>query len=382
MQLNLATLVMLDIYVLLLVGALTLHAWSRGRDSTLGYLAAALLVDAGGTLFASLRGMDFDWVPVLMGNMLLLAGAALSWTSLRVFGGRRPHYPGMLAGVLLWLLLYSLPAFQESIRARILLVSLLLAVYAVLGACELWRSRQRLEVDIRPALLLASVHAAFYTVRGFFDNSQPFAGGEQSSSFFALLVLETLLYVIGMAFVTLAMVKERAELRYKRAALSDPLTGIGNRRAFLEAAERLLAERKPAVLLLCDLDHFKRLNDSYGHAVGDQALASFGQVLSTRTREHDLCARIGGEEFVCLLRDADRDTASLLAERIRREFAGLPFVAEDVLSVSIGIAEAGAAEHDLSRLMVQADQALYAAKAAGRNRVEHYAVPSSVGGIG
>lgn len=382
MQLNLATLVLLDIYVLLLVGVLTLHAWSRGRDSTLGYLAASLLVAATGTLLATLRGIGFDWVPILLGNVLVMASSAMAWTSLRVFGGRRPHYAGMFAGALIWALLCLLPAFFESLRARILVGSLLMAGYALLGAWELWRSRQRLEVDIRPALVLASMHAGFYTVRGLLDNNLPFAGNGQSSSFFAMVVLETLLYAIGVAFVTLAMVKERAELRYKRAALSDPLTGIGNRRAFLEAAERLLAERKPAVLLLCDLDHFKRLNDSYGHAVGDQALARFGQVLSSRTREHDLCARIGGEEFVCLLRDADRDTASLLAERIRREFAGLPFVAEDVLSVSIGIAEAGAAEHDLSRLMVQADQALYAAKAAGRNRVEHYAVPSPVGGIG
>lgn len=91
-----------------------------------------------------------------------------------------------------------------------------------------------------------------------------------------------------------------------------------------------------------------------------------------RSRQQDLCARIGGEEFVCLLAEADAETAFLLAERIRREFAELPFVAEGQLSVSIGIAEAVHADYELNRLLPLADQALYAAKAAGRNRAEIY----------
>ncbi|HSX70346.1 MAG TPA: diguanylate cyclase [Pseudomonas sp.] len=376
MQLNLATLVLLDIYILLLVGVLMLHAWSRGRDSTLGYLAAALLIGAAGTVVGSLRGIGVDWVPILLGNVLVLASAALAWTALRVFAGRRPSRAGMLAGALVWLALCLVPAFYQSLPIRITTGSLLLAGYAALGAWELWRSRRRLEVDIRPALVLTLIHTGFYTVRAFFDDNLPFDPSGASTHFFALVVLETLLYVIGLAFVTLAMVKERAELRYKSAALRDPLTGIGNRRAFVEAAECQLDVcarlRRPAVLLLCDLDHFKRLNDNFGHATGDQALAEFGRILASRSRQQDLCARIGGEEFVCLLAEADATAALALAERIRSEFAEMPFVAEGQLSVSIGIAEAQLADYELTRLLSLADQALYAAKAAGRNRVELY----------
>jgi diguanylate cyclase (GGDEF)-like protein len=376
MQLNLATLVMLDIYILLLVGVLMLHAWSRGRDSTLGYLATALLIGAAGTLLASLRGLGVDWVPILLGNVLVLASAALVWTSLRVFAGRRPCLPGICFGASLWAALCLLPPFYEHLPTRILVSSLLLAGYAALGIWELWSRRRQLEVDIRPALILTLIHASFYTVRGFLDQNLPFSADGDSPNFFALVVLETLLYVIGLAFVTLAMVKERAELRYKHAAMRDPLTGIGNRRAFVGAAERQLAEcarlRRPAALLLCDLDHFKRLNDSYGHAAGDQALAEFGRILAGRSRQRDVCARIGGEEFVCLLVEADSVAALSMAERIRREFAELPFVAKDQLSVSIGIAEAPAADYDLNLLLSLADQALYTAKAAGRNRVELY----------
>ncbi|MCY1278205.1 diguanylate cyclase (GGDEF) domain protein [compost metagenome] len=375
MQLNVPTLVMLDIYILLLVGVLMLHAWSRGRrEATLGYLAAALLFGTLGTVLGSLRGLGVDWLPILFGNVILHISSALNWTALRVFTGRRAHWPGIAAGALVWALLCLLPAFYQSLPLRIAVGSLTMAAYAGLGAYELWRSRRRLEVDFRPALALLLFHAAFYSIRVVLDRGMPFDTLSQGNVFFALLVLETLLYAIGISFVTLAMVKERAELRYKSAALRDPLTGIGNRRAFLDAGERLLADcarqQRPAVLLLCDLDYFKRLNDSFGHAAGDQALADFGRILASRTRQQDICARIGGEEFVCLLAEADPSVAQALAERIRREFAELPFVAGGQLSVSIGIADAGQAGYELARLLSLADQALYAAKAAGRNRVE------------
>lgn len=377
MQLDLATLVTLDIYVLLLVGVLTLHAWTRGRDGTLGFLAAALLVGAGGTLLGSLRNLGFEWLSLLVGNVLIALSASLGWTALRVFAGRPANGKGICAGAILWALLFLLPGFRDSLSLRIMVISLLLAGYSVAGAWELWRCRARLEVDFRPALVLAMVHAGFYALRAFVDTGIPFVAS--SSHFFALVVLETLLYVIGLSFVTLAMVKERAELRYKRAALRDPLTGIGNRRAFVEAAGGLLAEharlRRPAVLLLCDLDHFKRLNDSLGHAAGDLALTGFGRILLNRSRQQDICARIGGEEFVCLLADADVSAGLLLAERIRHDCAGLP----GALSVSIGIAEAAQAGYDLDRLLALADQALYAAKDAGRDRAELYRAQPSAG---
>lgn len=381
MPLNIPTLVMVDIYVLVLVGLLMLHAWRRGRrDSTLGYLAAALLLGALGTVLGSLRGIGMDFVPLVLGNGVLQISVALTWTTLRVFVGRQPHLPGIFAGAVIWTLLCLNPAFYESLAVRVMVSSLITVCYTSLAALELWRSRQSLEVAWVPALVLSLFHAGFYCVRIVVDQGMPFdmalASAGQGTRFFALLVFETLLYAIGMAFVTLAMVKERAELKFRAAAYCDPLTGVGNRRAFMSSGEYLLkgcAQRgEQVVLLLCDLDHFKRLNDNYGHATGDQALVAFGQVVEGSLRKQDVFGRIGGEEFACLLGAADLEAGGQVAERIRREFAGLPLLEPGQLSVSIGIVSSREGGYDLFRLLSLADDALYAAKDKGRNRIQRY----------
>ncbi len=194
------------------------------------------------------------------------------------------------------------------------------------------------------------------------------------------MLFESMLYVIGIAYVTLAMVKERIELKFKAAALRDALTGIGNRRAFMLGAERALLDcqqrQVTVALLLCDLDHFKRLNDNFGHQTGDLALIAFSQVLAQQLRTHDVFARIGGEEFACLLADTDQASALSVAEGIRNGFARLTMLEPGLLSVSIGVVTSEEAGYELPRLLSQADQALYGAKGQGRNRVQ--AVPRRV----
>ena len=291
---------------------------------------------------------------------------------MRVFAGRPPHWQGIAAAPLAWAGLCLVPAFfdADALRLRIATLSLFTLVYIGLAMTELWRSRQAVQVSLRPALALMAVHILVYVLRIPHDHGQPFEmSGE--FEFFALVVFETMLYAVGISFVTLAMVRERAELEYRQASLSDPLTGIGNRRAFVEHGERLLHRCRDAgkqvTLLLCDLDQFKRLNDTLGHKAGDQALVSFGQVMKSRMRRQDVFGRIGGEEFACLLADADAQVAHDVAERIRGEFSDLSQAG--VLSVSIGVSDATRVGYDLDRLMSEADRALYEAKAAGRNCV-------------
>ena len=370
MHLDVPTLTLVDIYVLLLLGVLMFCAWRSGqRDSTLGCTCLMLLFGTVSTVLGSLRGLGIDVVPIVLGNVALQLALAMNWTAMRTFAGRRPYLPGIVAGALLWGALCLVPVFYSSLTARLLLASALTVIYTALAMFELWRSRQQISVSLRPAIGLMMFHVAFYLLRMAVDRGQPF-GDPEAVSFFAFVIFETLLYAIGISFVTLAMVRERAEQQYRHASLSDPLTGIGNRRSFIDAGQALLQRGRlrgePVALLLCDLDFFKRLNDTFGHQAGDRALIDFGQVIARRMRRQDVFGRIGGEEFACLLADADALVAREVAERIRAEFAAMPFAEQGRLSVSIGVATT-ASRYELDELLAQADRALYVAKAAGRN---------------
>lgn len=376
MQLNVPTLFLADLFVLSLVGVLMLVAWRGGhREPILGYLGAMLLSAALGTVVLSLRIFGLQTLAVVLGNALMMFSCALLWTGMRRFAGRAPSGVGICAGTGLWLLACLWPTFLDSLPLRVKLYSLLTVVYSLLAASELWRSRRQLEVTLWPTLGLLLLNALYYVGRLLFDPGLPtgeFSG--PGAAFLAVLVFETMLVTVGLAFTTLTMVRDRAELKLRAAALSDPLTGIGNRRAFMDNGERLLrlcSERgEPVALLVCDLDNFKRLNDSFGHPAGDRALLEFSRITASRMRRQDVFGRIGGEEFACLLAEAGTEAACQVAERIRREFAELPFIGEGLLSVSIGVVTNEHGGYQLPHLLSLADQALYRAKAKGRNRIE------------
>ncbi|SFP88244.1 diguanylate cyclase (GGDEF) domain-containing protein [Geopseudomonas sagittaria] len=380
MTLHLPTLLLLDICVLALLGALMLHAWRRSEnEATLGWMAGMLLLASLGTLVVSLRGIGMDSLSIVLGQALLRLAAGFGWTAMRVFAGRRPCWPAIVGGALLWALLCLWPHFMSSLPWRVTIVTLLTVLYSVMAAWELWRARRQLQAAILPAVALSLMHALFCASLLLVDSGQAIerVWSGLDDSFVTWRLLEAFLFAIGIAFVTLAMVRERAEVRLRAVANCDPLTGIGNRRAFMASAEALLADcrrtERPAALLLCDLDHFKLVNDRHGHAMGDAALIGFGRVLSQSIRQSDVCGRIGGEEFACLLPDANAAQAELVAERIRLECSELMPDPALCFSVSIGVAEVAQAGYELPRLLALADQALYRAKANGRNRVEHYA---------
>jgi diguanylate cyclase (GGDEF)-like protein len=197
------------------------------------------------------------------------------------------------------------------------------------------------------------------------------------SVWMTVLSFEALLLTISGAFILLAMAKERTELRHRTAAMVDPLTGISNRRAFLQdasvLAKRHIGNPRPIAVLVIDLDHFKSINDRFGHAVGDRVLAIFADAARKSMRGSDLVGRLGGEEFAAILTETSREKAIEVAERIRETFAQL---ARDVdghpvcATVSIGLVHCQERTLDIPDLLTQADHALYCAKERGRNRVE------------
>jgi diguanylate cyclase (GGDEF)-like protein len=165
--------------------------------------------------------------------------------------------------------------------------------------------------------------------------------------------------------------RRRAETRLRRLVAEDDLTGLRNRRELVARARLALAlarrHRHSTAILLIDIDHFKEVNDRYGHQVGDRALVRVARVLRHELRESDTAARIGGDEMVALLPQTALVAATNVAERIRRAVVDDP--GEPPLTVTIGCAAMAGPRGQLGRLMRAADQALYAAKAAGRNRV-------------
>ncbi len=167
-----------------------------------------------------------------------------------------------------------------------------------------------------------------------------------------------------------------ANLRLAETAMTDALTGLPNRRA-MDAQLRAVHARARRhggawTVLMADLDHFKRVNDTWGHAVGDEVLAQLAQRLREAVRAEDFVARWGGEEFLVLLQDADATTARRVAEKIRIGVGGQPFATragELPVTLSLGVAESRG-EARVEDVVHRADQALYAAKHAGRNRCE------------
>ena len=157
-------------------------------------------------------------------------------------------------------------------------------------------------------------------------------------------------------------IEHREQLHH--LASHDPLTGVRNRRGLTD----LLAEHEDAALLVCDLDHFKRVNDRYGHEVGDRVLARFGALLRELSRDRDVPMRLGGEEFCIVLPDTDREGALRAAERLRAETARrMADLIPEPITVSIGVAcHEGTLDPD--RLLTAADRRLYAAKQSGRDR--------------
>ena len=162
------------------------------------------------------------------------------------------------------------------------------------------------------------------------------------------------------------------------AAIRDPLTGLNNRRYFDRHVANLFKTAtqsdKPLALIILDIDHFKLVNDTYGHQAGDDVLRTFARRISKNVRGKDLAYRFGGEEFVVVMPDTDQELAFVVADRMRREVAASPFTTGDnaheiSVTVSAGVASINGRSDTLTSILKRADDALYQAKKEGRNRV-------------
>jgi diguanylate cyclase (GGDEF)-like protein len=380
MKLDVNTLFMVTIYVEVILGLLLLFAWAQNTAiHGVCWWGFAHLIRAASVVLFGTYGSAPDLISIDIANVLLFTSFAVTWTGARVFDGRPVEPVYLVTGAVLWLLICRLPVLAEAIQTRALIASGIVTTYTWLTAYEFWRGRSEQLVSRWPAIFLLFAHGALFLLRTPLALLLPWAPDNHvfGSVWLTVLSFEALLFTISIAFILLAMAKERTELRHRTAALVDPLTGIANRRSFLQDATQLAKRHSgkplPTAVLLIDLDHFKSINDRFGHALGDRVLEIFSDAARKSVRSSDLLGRLGGEEFAAVLHDTSRDKAMAVAERIRESFA---HAAQEVdgrpvgATVSIGLAYCEEAALDMPELLAQSDQALYFAKERGRNRVE------------
>ena len=381
MNLDVNTLFLVTIYVEAILGLLLLFAWVQNTSITaVAWWGFAHLLRAASVVLFGLYGAVSDLISIDLANAILFTAFALTWTGARVFDHRKVRPVLLFGGAALWLVICRVPVIANSWDLRVLLSSGIITTYTWATAYEFWRGRSEPLVSRWPAIFMLFAHGSLYMLRTPIGGILPWSVSKNEmleSVWLTVLSFEALLFTIAIAFILLAMAKERTEYRHRTAALIDPLTGIANRRAFLQDGEaqlkRQLTDPRPMAVMLLDLDNFKSINDRFGHAVGDRVLQLFADVTSNCMRRMDIFGRLGGEEFAAVLLDTTQERALTVAEQIRTSFADTPCEVDGkpvVVTVSIGLVISDDAVLDLSALLAQADHALYRAKDNGRNRTE------------
>jgi diguanylate cyclase (GGDEF)-like protein len=379
MTLDMPTISLVSLSATTILGLLLCFIWWRERSSTLiGWWGVAQLVMATGIAFASAGSFASSAALTAFGQSLMLLSAAVMWMAVREFEGRCLN----VLWVLIWPCAFIIAAatgLAATFDDRLIVTSSALGVLHLFCAAEFARRESQPLVSRWPAVVLLVIIGFSFFAWMPLTLMMPIRAASlvYASAWMPAVVLIALLGRITLAFVVLAIVKERQEIQQRMFALTDPLTGLPNRRALFESAEAL-SERSsylkgdPVAVLVFDLDHFKAINDTYGHHLGDRVLQLFSAMLSTRLDTGSIYGRLGGEEFAAILPGANLISAAAMAEGVRAAFAdaaavidGLPVAG----TVSVGVA-AHDMDCDLGILFHRADAALYSAKQNGRNLVQ------------
>jgi diguanylate cyclase (GGDEF)-like protein len=381
-----------SIFIVYVLSVLSLVVAASGRRSGqkpdgMSKWAAAMLLETILWMLIAGRGVIPDVLSVIAANVLKAASHALILAAILEFQQRQAPRWHYFVPVVLTLVMVSV--LIDDINARFIWVGLIYGFQMVLIGRALlsdhetrsgraWRLLFIGVVGI--ALVLALRAAAAILGNGEFAQPQNIA---------VLQPVQILSYIAVMATALLGsigfvlMVKERGDREIMQLAMTDSLTQIPNRRALMEYAKRTMARRSaaPLALLMIDVDHFKAINDTHGHPVGDKVLHKIASLLAERLRGHDFLGRYGGEEFCVIAPDTDAQGALMLAEHLRAAIASAPLVAECgklPVTISIGIAVCpSSGKGELKDILEKADAALYIAKQGGRNKAVCYGVVTS-----
>lgn len=347
------------------------------RSPYSGWWCLALVFFLAGSASFLLDGTPHQWWANPLGNVLLVHGGVAVWAGARSLREVRPQR-WLFTGVPLVTLVASAldnPGTNTWSGGPVFLGAMCLTIG--LTSRELWRLEPGYSRVRVPLAAAAAGMSVFYFGRlvAFLLEGQ---NGPTFVTYFgsAVTTLVTMVLLVVVSFSMSALSNEQQTRTLRMVATRDDLTGLLNRKAFLDMAAELLRDRAftqgTGALILADLDHFKAVNDTHGHAAGDVALQSFAGACLDTVRSTDLVGRYGGEEFVLLLPGASALRAEKIAGEISRHLAQVPTAgALEMPTVSYGVALYDAGTSGVEDLIASADRALYMAKSQGRNRTVH-----------
>lgn len=362
-------------------GCMQIGMWAIRRiEKALLFWGFSSLALGVGLLLIGLRNMVPDWISIGLANGIYILGMGLNWVGLRRFAARPLAWPWVcVPAVALAAIYWFYEPIGSDLSARISLHSALTCLYVAMGLRECARSQREEALVMRRVVMLPLLMAyAIATYRGLqASTTTEFAivymePHRLEAMFGMMTLLIMLLWNIGL----ILMASERLETRLIGAAHGDALTGVLNRAGFAEMSVRQIKrsarDLQPVSVLLMDLDRFKKVNDAHGHEAGDALLRAFADTVRNVLRPGDLIARRGGEEFCALLAGSVGDDARAVAERVRSHFETVVISAGKArvsTTVCIGVAQLRLPRETIEQAIARADEALYAAKRAGRNRV-------------
>jgi diguanylate cyclase (GGDEF)-like protein len=375
MSFDTSTLYLFATMVAGMLGAMLLLFGKQENIPALKWWGTAYLLGASSVAIWTIGGATLGEPLLLALHALGFVACGMVWNASRVFHGRKPNLPGLLVGAIVWIgMVLAVPSLNPAMR--LIVGAVIVAIYAGLTASELWSERRRTMHKRWPTIVVPVMHGCVLALPILLGSLlRPHDETFTSSIWVTAFSIELVLYAIGTVFVIFMLVSDRAVTVHKTAASVDPLSGMLNRRGFSEASNRLIeresAAGRPVTVMIFDIDHFKSINDRFGHPAGDEILKLFSTVVISNLRVNDLSGRIGGEEFAALLA-CPLEEGVIVAERVREAFEASGIVCEEGgvdTTVSIGVA-GGPAGTELEVLLAAADTALYQAKRGGRNRVE------------
>ncbi|GBR05474.1 GGDEF domain-containing protein [Gluconacetobacter liquefaciens] len=349
--------------VCLLIGFLCQVARHYRRDPALLLVEMGTFAAGVGIPLVVMRPTIPDFIAIPFGNGALMFALALFWQAVAQLNGKQFSRCGLAAPVLIWLALCALPQFRHSLGMRVEIAMVMAITLVVLALWQLIRLPRETRSH-QMLIIVSGLHVLSCVARGLLVALPSLA--RWVPLMLATIPFEMLTYVVLWPGLMLTLVAERAVLEARAAALRDDMTGLLNRRGFWQMAEHVPQRG----MLLFDIDHFKRINDTFGHATGDSVIRHFGTVATAVMDREAVFGRIGGEEFAAAVSGLSADELGALAERVRAAFERTPLSDELLATVSIGYAPATVSDRSLGEQMALADAALYCAKQRGRNRVE------------